>query len=70
MDHRQWIAYVTNRRGTAPLGRGIGTEMDAWEYRLNDANDTRFYRTESARDAQSSFLWQGKICQVCPLWRH
>jgi hypothetical protein len=42
--------------------------MDAWVYRLKDAYDAGYYRTEAAPEAQTSFPWQNKTCGDCPFW--
>ena len=42
--------------------------MDAWVYRLRDAYQAGYYRTESAEDAQTAFPWQNKTCRDCPFW--
>jgi hypothetical protein len=67
MDHRKWIACVTGRRGAIPLGRRMGAEMDAWVYRLNDANDTRFYRTGPTRAPPEFIHLAGQILPGLPV---
>ncbi|HEX6507531.1 MAG TPA: hypothetical protein VF221_07860 [Chloroflexota bacterium] len=42
--------------------------MDAWLYRLRDAYNAGYYRTEPAEGAQSPFPWQNRTCQDCPFW--
>lgn len=42
--------------------------MDAWVYRLKDAYDAGYYKTEAAEAAQTRFPWQDKSCQDCPFW--
>lgn len=42
--------------------------MDAWAYRLRDAYDAGYYKTEPAEGQQISFPWQNKTCRDCPFW--
>ena len=42
--------------------------MDAWVYRLRDAYDAGYYKTEQAEEAQTGFPWQNKTCRDCPFW--
>ena len=42
--------------------------MDTWVYRLKDAYDAGYYKTEPAVEAQTPFPWQNKTCKDCPFW--
>jgi hypothetical protein len=42
--------------------------MDAWVYRLKDAYQAGYYRTEPAEGTQTPFPWLNKSCRDCPFW--
>lgn len=42
--------------------------LDAWVYRLKEACDAGYYRTEVAEGHQTGFPWQNKACRDCPFW--
>lgn len=43
-------------------------EFDPWVYRLKQACDAGYYRTEAADGEQTAFPWQNKTCKDCPFW--
>ena len=45
-------------------------DMESWIYRLKDAYDACYYRTDAASQAQMSFPWQNKTCADCPFWNN
>jgi hypothetical protein len=44
--------------------------MEPWMERLKRAYDACYYKTESAREAQSAFPCQNRTCKDCPFWRN
>ncbi len=42
--------------------------MDAGVYRLKEAYEAGYYKTEPEPNEQTPFPWQNKTCKDCPFW--